>query len=135
MNGTLLRILKHGLPVAVVLGLLGWGFAEGAGMWLAGEATVRPVAEPSGSMPTPAEPSDDVAGELRSRIPFTMAAWGFGIVAAMELLLSLWRTDAPTVQKPPTQTQAETDKILNDLMLRAEAERRAVAGSDSPAGK
>lgn len=121
MKNVAVRILKQGLPVAVVLGLLGWAFAEAAGMVLAGQALVRPAGVDADGVPAAA--SNDVAGMLRGRLPFTMAAWGFAIVAGMEVLLSLWRGQKPPVENPAKQTQAETDRLLNELLAKAEAEQ------------
>lgn len=128
MRYTLLRVLKHGLPTALVLAGIGWVMSEAAGMWLAGQPRTRPQA---GVHYDPSAPGGgtDVAAVLRTRLPFTMAAWGFGIVLTFELLLALWRGESPP-EKPKAigvPSEVEVEKLLNELLRQAEAAEAARA--------
>ena len=125
MRDTLLRILKNGVPTAVILAGLGWLMAEAAGMWVAGQAVTR--SDPVGG-------GEDVADMFRSRLPLSMAAWGFGIVAAFEVTLGLWRggkkpADPPAAVPP----EDEVEKLLNDLLRQAEAAEAARVANPAPA--
>lgn len=109
-----IRVLKNGLPVALLLGALGYGMASMAEM-MAG----RPERPTSGHVP-------DVRTHLQGRLPFTMAAWGFGIVVAFEALFSLWRKPVP----PATEVKAvavedEAEQLLMKLLEEADAAERA----------
>jgi hypothetical protein len=103
MRSTLLRILKHGGVAAGVLAVAGYLLAEVGGVWLA--------AHPVGRLPDPGA-ADPVAADLRWRLPFGMAAWGFGLVAMFELLGWLIRGTPP----PPLAKPADpAEKLWADL--------------------
>ena len=122
MRYTLIRVLKSGVPTALMLAALGWVMAEGAGMWLAGQTVGR-----SGA---PYDSGSDVAGTLRTRLPFAMAAWGFGIVLVFELVLSLWRGGKPPAPKPvATPSEDSVEKMLNELLAQTEAAQAARAAN------
>ncbi len=136
MHPTLIRILKHGLPAAAVLAVVGLLMADVAGMWVAsqpGNRTTTPrVRADNPGEPAEArtiDPGQEMAASLRRRLPFTMAAWGFGIVLVYELLLSLWRggRTAPPRALPPVPSEDEVEKLLNQLLQQAEAAEAARA--------
>lgn len=131
MHPILVRILKQGIPVAIILAVVGYVLAEAAGMWFAmqsgGNSTVRVTV---GN--TPVDPSadggKDLTRALRTRMPFTLAAWGFGIVAVIELFLGLVRGRKPAV--PPAQpAEVNVEKLLQQV---AEAESQRAKLSDTP---
>jgi len=110
MRPYLLKLLKTGLPTAAGLGVVGYAFARLAGMWYVSEAGGRTAIG-----------ANDIAEALEWRLPLTMAAWGFGLVALFEGILSIWRT--PTAPAPPTPAPPidETEKLLLKLLEEAEA--------------
>lgn len=132
MRDTLIRVLKSGVPTALVLAALGWVMAEAAGLWLAGQ----PVSRSQPGIPSDssaATGSEDVADMFRSRLPFAMAAWGFGIVTAFELTLGLWRGGKKPAARPvAVPTEDEVEKLLNDLLRQAEAAEAARAANPTP---
>ncbi len=127
MHPLLVRVLKSGLPVAVILALFGYLLAEAAGMWLGGQgdSSVRVTVGPPAADGSSSAGDQDVAQALRRRLPFTLAAWGFGLAAVFELLAALWRRGrAPAPTKPPTPTaspEAEVEKLLHQLLQQADA--------------
>ena len=126
MHPVLVRILKQGIPVAVILAVIGYVMAEAAGMLVGGpgEASVR---VPTGGADG-AEVEQDVTRALRSQMPLTLAAWGFGIVVAVELVraaLRGTRATRPAAPQPPSEDSVET--LLNQLLQQAEAAEAARA--------
>ena len=110
MRRFLHRLLINGLPTAAILAIFGYAFAQFAGMWYVSE---------SGGRHSPVG-ADDIAGTLEWRLPLTMAAWGFGLVALFEAVLSLWRKpDAAPVRLAPAVD--ETEQLLLKLLEEAEA--------------
>ena len=114
MRGFGIRVLKNGLPVALLLAALSYGMANMAEM-MAG----RPEIPTPGHVP-------EMRSHLQNRLPFTMAAWGFGIVVAFEALFSLWRKPVP----PATEVKAvtvedEAEQLLMKLLEEADAAERA----------
>ena len=105
----LTQLLKNGLPTAALLAFFGYLFAQFAGMWYASESAGRP--SPVGA--------DDIAAALEWRLPLTMAAWGFGLVALFEGVLSLWRKPVPS--KPAAPAADDTEQLLLKLLEEAEA--------------
>ena len=63
--------------------------------------------------------------DLRRSLPVSMAVWGFALVAGYEGVRRLLRGPAkkPTPRLPPVPPQAVVDKLLDDLMRKAEADR------------
>jgi len=109
-----IRLLKNGLPVAVLLAALGYGMANMAEM-MAG----RPEIPTPGHVP-------EMRAQLQNRLPFTMAAWGFGIVVAFEALFSLWRKPVPPVTEVKAVTvEDEAEQLLMKLLEEADAAERA----------
>ncbi|AMV28469.1 hypothetical protein VT84_28955 [Gemmata sp. SH-PL17] len=122
MHPVLRRILLHGGLTAGTLALIGMMFAELAGLWLTGSATR-----------SSADPDEEINTSLRSRIPFTMALWGFGFVAVSELVIWRVRGNRPATSQqtgPQTeQSQDEAEKLLNELLAQAEAKMALEAES------
>ena len=114
MRRFLHRLLMNGLPTAAILAIFGYAFAQFAGMWYVSE---------SGGRHSPVG-ADEIAATLEWRLPLTMAAWGFGLVALFEGVLSLWRKPDPA---PIRLTPAvdETEQLLLKLLEEAEAAEAA----------
>lgn len=125
MRPLLRRIAIHGALTAALLGVLGLVFAEVASVWLGSSGPPRPGGGPS----PPASASDGaVISSVRSRVPLFMAAWGFGFVAAGEVLLHLWRSRKPAPPPSPPQPD-EVEKLLDELLAQAEAASRQGPGA------
>jgi hypothetical protein len=128
MHPILVRILKQGIPVALILAAIGYLMAEAGGMFIAmqsgGESTVNA--------------GEHLTRTLQRRLPFTMAAWGFGLVVVFELVLGLLRGRKSTPgPAPAVPTEDETEKLLNQLLQQAdaaEANRKKVNTDTPPPG-
>ena len=137
MHPVLVRILKQGIPVALILAALGYLMAEAAGMFFSmqagGDSSIRVTV---GDAPATADGSEDLTRSLQRRLPFTLAGWGFGLVFVVELLLSVLRGRKPAVPSAPkaVPTEDETEKLLNQLLQQADAAEagRAKAATDTP---
>jgi len=143
MRVLLSRIVKHGLPTAMLLALLGFLMAELAGIWVASQPA--PTLQPRASVESPANeltltvrPDAEAVQALRYQLPLQMAAWGFGLVVLCELVLAFWRGKKPLAGpglRPPTDEEVED--LLNQLLQQAEeaeAARQAAAtkSTDTP---
>ena len=133
----LLRILKNGLLTAVVLAVLGYVLAEGAGVWVSSQPTLRPQADDGlTAAPGPAPP-EELARQLKTRLPFSLAGWGVLLVVLFEVVAHLWRGGkAPPPPTPKVAVADETEKLLNDLLAKAEtaeADQKAASRSPAPA--
>ena len=107
----LFKVLKSGLPTAAILAVCGYVFAQFAGMWYVSEAGGRTLPVGSG----------EIAGTLEWRLPLTMAAWGFGLIALFEGVLSIWRQPAVLEVPAEVETVDETEQLLLKLLEEAEA--------------
>lgn len=111
MPTTLLRILKSGVPVALALAGLGYLYATIAGILVGSTAGA------------------EVDPDMRVRVPVVMAAWGFGLVAAGELLFGFGRrTAAATPPAAPVEPGSggldpDVERLLNDLLAQADLAR------------
>ena len=112
MPSTPARILRHGIPAALMLGCLGFVFAQFAGVWFQGKIGDREA--PAGGA--------EVTEALQWRVPLTMAGWGFGVVAVIEIVGSLWRKPAKPVEAKPVP---DAEELLSKLLDEAEAAERA----------
>jgi hypothetical protein len=134
MHPILVRVLKSGIPVAVILAVFGYLMAEAAGMWLGGQGdsavrvTVGPTADGS-----PDAGGEDVTRALRRRLPFTLAAWGFALAAMFELVAGLVRRNRAPAAPKPVPPEAEAEKLLNQLLQQADAAEAARKAATSPA--
>jgi len=129
MRPTAIRILKHGISATLVLAGLGYGMAEVAGLWVNAQQPVqsdRELLETADAVP-PINHGEEISSTLRTRLPFTMAAWGFGLVAVLELLRRMVKGDpaATPPPPPPPDPDAEVEKLLNQLLEQAEAAKAA----------
>jgi hypothetical protein len=73
------RILVNGLMAAIPLAVIGFLFAQMAGLWAASQDARA------------AETGAAITDSLVQRLPLTMAMGGFAFVLFGELLLALWR--------------------------------------------
>jgi len=118
MPTTASRILRNGLLAAFMLGALGFAYAHFAGVWFDSKTGDREA--PIGGA--------EVTEALQWRVPLTMAAWGFGLVALFELFASLWRkpeTLSPSASAPVPDAEV----LLSELLDQAEAAERERAKS------
>ncbi|QEL13166.1 hypothetical protein [Limnoglobus roseus] len=106
-------ILVNGGLAAVALAVIGSFFAQIAGMWVASQTPARIV--DGNVVPTTDTSPADVTAVLAWRLPLTMAAIGFAIVAVAEGLRSLWKKPpAPAVTPTPTP-EVEMQRMLREL--------------------
>jgi len=113
------RILVNGLLAASMLGLIGFLYAEMAGLWLAAKAPTRQLSE----TPVAATPRvDPLAESLKYRVPATMALLGFLFVAGSEGLLHLCRRRRPIPVKTEPNT-GSSQELFHYLLTKAETER------------
>ena len=68
--------------------------------------------------------TDALVSTLAWRLPFTMAAFGFALVAAGEGLRSLWKKTPVKVE--PATSEAEMQRLLGEQETLAEAKVEAV---------
>jgi hypothetical protein len=127
MHPILIRILKQGIPVALILAAIGFLMSEAAGMFIA----VQSGGDSSVNV------GEHLTRTLQRRLPFTLAAWGFGLVVVFELVLGLLRGRKPTPapnSAPAVPTEDETEKLLNQLLQQADAAEanRAKVTTDTP---
>lgn len=104
MRPVLIRILKSGLPTALILLVIGFLLSEAAGLWAASQDTRG------------ATSSDAVAAALRQRLPFAMAALGFVLVIAYELLrglLGIGKSPPPRAAACPAPSASENSPVNN----------------------
>ena len=123
------RILVHGTMAAAALALIGYMYAQLAGVWAASQTTHRTAAvlNPSTS-DIPAASAEEIAGMLMWRVPLTMAAMGFAIVAIGEGLLGLWRK--PVARPTDTRTHDEkAEELIQQLLKDTEATKHEAADS------
>ncbi len=106
-------ILVHGGIAAGMLAVVGYLFAQLAGMWLSSQSAPRPGAELD---PAP------LVSTLEWRLPFTMAAMGFVFVAIGEGLRSLWKPKA----KPVIESSAPEDELQRLLKQFEQSEKVAM---------
>lgn len=123
MRGLGWRILKSAGPAAVVLTIVGYLIAEMASSWSAANAPVNSTDAAS------------LKGMLRGRVPFVMAAWGFGLVALYEVLRWVWM---PRAKPKPVEAGPSVEDQLQQLLREAEARNPTVTppptGCPSPVG-
>ncbi len=133
MRATILRILKNGIPTAIALALLGYMMGGLAGMWFESNQTPRTVNGTHASNEM-AGAGNDITQQLRARLPFTMAAWGFALVTVFELIALVWRGPhavsqsspiAKSTLNPTNDLDPEVEQLLNQLLEQADAARAA----------
>lgn len=114
------RVLVHAALTALVLAVIGFMFAEFAGTWLSAQGT-----GPNSADPTPALPEG-----ARYRIPLMMALWGFAFVVIGEFVAARFRKPTAAAAEHPAPDSAE--KLLNELLAKAEAESAARESQNPP---
>ena len=92
MHKVLRRIAIHGGLTALFLAILGVAMAEIAAMFFL--APRGPAGDKTAGV-------DATAAEMRKAIPLTMAMWGFGIIAVLELARHFWNSRRQPVSAPP----------------------------------
>ena len=117
MRGLFLRALKTVLPTAVLLGVCGYLFAVSVG---------RVVA-------TDKDNGAATADALRWRLPFTMAAWGGGMVLVFELFRSLWGGKPPAPPAKARPQAVDSEQLLLQMLEQAEAAEAARQSGRVPA--
>jgi hypothetical protein len=120
MDSLLKRILVNGLVTAAVLAVVGVGYAELAGLFLASKTPTR------ASLEAPIPEPDSLAESLESRVPMMMALWGFAFVATGEVVMHLIRKRRKAA--PPVEVQPDpAEVLLEQILAKVEAERATVA--------
>jgi hypothetical protein len=126
MPPLLKRILLNGLLTAGVLAVIGFGYAELAGLFLTARAPDRPVVESAAAV----QP-DHLAESIQTNVPVMMAVWGFLFIAVGEVVMHQIRKRRPVA--PPPEPQPDPALVLlEEILAKVEAER-ATAPSPSPA--
>jgi hypothetical protein len=95
-------ILVHGGLAAGALAVVGYFFSQVAGMWVASQTDNGRGPADTGAL----------VDTLAWRLPFTMAAIGFALVALGEGLKSLWKS--PPKREEPTLAEAEMQRLLGE---------------------
>ena len=103
-------ILVHGTLTAAALAVVGYLFAQMAGMWVASQSPSR------GDLPSTSV--DELKATLAWRVPFAMAAMGFVLVAMGEGVKSLWRK--PKAVPEPAPAESEMQRMLREIETKAE---------------
>ena len=124
MQTTLIRILKHGIPAAVILAVIGYAMSEFAGGWISAQPDPRRN-DPT-SKNAPEFTGEEIARTMKMKLPLTMATWGFGIVVVFELIAWVWRPASQSGPRPAGMPkESEVELLLNQLLIRAEADKIA----------
>lgn len=126
MRNLFIRILKHGLPTALALALVGFVLGEVASIWVQGQSTQRANVEaiPYASTQPTTSDVEPITQGYRQRLPIMMALWGFGLIVVLEFLLFMFRGNGAKQELEPTPTPSHkdsTEELLNQLMAKAEA--------------
>lgn len=85
--------MKQGLPTAAVLAGLGFVLAELSSIWMQIQSPPRMSADESWIWQT--------QSKLRWQLPLGMAAWGFGLVAIFEAVVTAIRGGARPSEAEP----------------------------------
>jgi hypothetical protein len=126
MNKLVKRIAQNGLATALVLGVIGFGFAYVAAAWISmavGGGADRLAADEAANLEA-----------LRYRLPLAMAGGGFLVIAITEIVLYLMRGDPPEPAKKASEPAPDAAELLLEALLQeAESKQQAVGPSPSPA--
>lgn len=137
MRTTLLRIAKHGGLVAAGLWIFGILFGQLAGLWMDAQAPVRngPI-QAGDTVEVNAQSEGELFAEnVRWRVPFAMAGWGFLLVAGFELLAGIWRRpEVPLTPVDPDRANAE-EELMQQLLRDAELKATNLSNTPAPIGE
>lgn len=114
------RVLVHATLTALVLAGVGYMFVEIASGFAEAQITRPGSAELNPGLPDGA----------RLRVPLMMALWGFAFVCVGELVVARFRR--AKAEPAPTDPGADAEKLLNDLLAKAEAERAGPPPNPAP---
>jgi hypothetical protein len=124
MNHLARRIARNGLIAAVVLAIIGLGFAEVASLWMSSQSGRGAIGEAT------------TAQALRYRLPLGMAGWGFVFVVITEVGLHLWRgrRPKPELEDEPASaaSQIPAAVLIEQILREAEVERLSAPSAPSP---
>lgn len=137
MRTTLLRIAKHGGLAAAGLVIFGLLFGQLAEMWIDSQAPVRsgPILIGEDAHTSASTEVASKAEGIRWRMPLAMAGWGFVLVAAYELLTSLWRRpEVPLTPVDPNQANAE-EELIQQILRDAEFNATNLSNTPAPIGE
>ena len=128
MHPVLKRIVVNGLLTAAMLAVVGIGYGQLAGMYLASGTSNRGAGLPGAS-----QPAAD-ADSLGYRVPLTMALWGFVVIVVLEGTLYWCRGNRPVAAaaKSPASAPDPTQVLLDQLILAEEAKAKEAAPASSP---
>ncbi len=131
MRAYLLEVLRTGLRVALVTGLIGYGMACLVGPYADGQAALV-----RGNTEVPSE-------RMKVRMPLFLGGLSFASVAVLEGIATLVRAKKPVPAAPPkarvateTGMDAEVEALLNQILAQTQAENLAQTpppiGGESP---
>jgi len=131
MRAFILKLLKTGVPVAVVSAAIGYGVALLAGPYADAQAGLL-----RGNTDVPSE-------RMQVRMPLALGATSFAVVVAFEGLTALLRRNNATPVTPTRKARvatesgmdAEVEAMLNGILAQTEAAQAAptpASGSEAP---
>ena len=117
-----LRVLKSVVATVLLLAACGYGFAVAARAYVA----------------TDRDSGEGIEQALAWRLPFTLAAWGGGMVLVYELFRTLWGpkpSSAGTATGGATSPVLDAEQLLQQLLDQADAaEKLRQAQGSNPSG-
>jgi hypothetical protein len=117
-------IFKSAVPTAFVLAGIGFLLAEYAGVMVASHEIPRQVPVEGETIGSTTKIAHQVTGQLRVRLPITLAVFGFGLVTFWEGLRSIWAKPSVLEQENSDDEPQTVDELLNQLAARVEAETK-----------
>ena len=114
MRSLLKRIAVNGSVTAALLGLIGFAYAELAGIWMATQPVERAADAPAVAPHVP-----PVVATLRYRVPLAMAGCGLAFIVLCEGALYLLRGNPPDTRpgKPATPPEPDAAEVMLSQML------------------
>jgi len=121
MQPLLKRIALHGLLTAVVLLVIGYGLAELASIWLAGQPVVRQT-----NAPVLAPVNEPISNTINTRLPWMMALWGFVFVALVESVVSIIRRHRTIhIRSIVPSSPDPAELLLEELLAQVDAKNQS----------